>query len=529
MRNLRFQVLMLIVFPEHLIVPVTCNQGPNYPPILSSLLCPRGTLRQSIKPEPRDKHEHRHLFIQEASTKNPEECARVVDRIARILHVRPEGERERAIVAGDEETFRFMYRLKQREGKRYSWLMPYPGDWHLLLHAAKAMLKRYWGAGVEYVAKRLSGDDRKAAEGSDYRRSHHHLTVMYEAFMRVVIERFYAACSGREQRATDMEDDIPNWIEELARQHKTFSLWSRFLLDDYPAYLSLRVALRTGDFKLRLAALRRIAPISCGYGKDRYQWLVSVHLADMTRMTDDDMASVSCLFATSLGGDAFSLVGLDERQEVANRLYKGAVMKVTRGYVPKLPAIVSEREAALTEVHRMFFDNVKNRDPIQELVRKRCPAVETAREALECGYAFAECGRSILMALDGRSATVKDAEEILKAPELCAEKLKDVIRSAVFQDKNSSGPTKKHFKSFLPRRTSNKPSIKIMAKDETRRQLKSTEDSAMEMLGALRTLAVGSGKVSGREVEQRMLSIGTAVPQALVHPNGGECVCGTCA
>ena len=33
------------------------------------------------------------------------------------------------------------------------------------------------------MAKELSGDDKKAAESSNYRRAHHHLTVMYEAFM----------------------------------------------------------------------------------------------------------------------------------------------------------------------------------------------------------------------------------------------------------------------------------------------------------------------------------------------------------
>ena len=67
------------------------------------------------------------------------------------------------------------------------------------------MLKRYWGAGVEHVAKALSGDDKKGAEGSDYRRAHHHLTVTYEALMTVVIERFYDEHPGRHRQAADME------------------------------------------------------------------------------------------------------------------------------------------------------------------------------------------------------------------------------------------------------------------------------------------------------------------------------------
>ena len=112
-----------------------------------------------------------------------------------------------------------------------------------------------------------------------------------------------------------------------------FMLWAQFLLEDYPAYLALRTTLRTGNFKLRLTAIRRIAPVLCGYGKDQYQWLVSVHLADMVRMTEDGYKALSYLFFTSLGGDAFARIGLDEKQEVANRLYKGALMKITRAYV----------------------------------------------------------------------------------------------------------------------------------------------------------------------------------------------------
>ena len=85
-----------------------------------------------------------------------------------------------------------------------------------------------------------------------------------------------------------------------------FKLWAQFLLEDYPAYLAPRTTLRTGDFKLRLAAIRRIAAVFCGYGKDRYQWLVSVHLADMTRMIEDDFKALSYLLSTSLGGGMLS-------------------------------------------------------------------------------------------------------------------------------------------------------------------------------------------------------------------------------
>ncbi|CAN0425479.1 unnamed protein product, partial [Ectocarpus sp. 12 AP-2014] len=73
------------------------------------------------------------------------------------------------ILGGDEETYKHMYHVMAQELREYRQVGRYPGDWHLLLHMAKAMLRRYWGAGVEFVAKDLGTDGSKSGEGSNYR------------------------------------------------------------------------------------------------------------------------------------------------------------------------------------------------------------------------------------------------------------------------------------------------------------------------------------------------------------------------
>lgn len=121
----------------------------------------------------------------------------------------------------------------------------------------KALLTRYWGAGVEFAASSLGTD------GSNYRRSHHHLTTMYEALWELCQEYFREHPPSEDMPMEDGRhaDGIVEWIKERARDHKTFSLWAHFLLHDFPAYMTFRTALRTGDFMLPLDALRRIAPI----------------------------------------------------------------------------------------------------------------------------------------------------------------------------------------------------------------------------------------------------------------------------
>ena len=285
------------------------------------------------------------------------------------------------------------------------------------------------------------------------------------------------------------------------RSTKRLSFGGQFLLEDHTAYLALRTTLRTGDFKLRLAALRRLAPVFCGYGKDRYQWLVSVHLADMAKMTDNDFKALSYLFSTSLGGNAFTRVGLDEKQEVANRLNKGAVMKITRSYVRKMAAIVEAREKAVSAVQQEYFVTGKSRDPVAELVWKRRNAVLAARPTLRDGNAFQAAGKTILMALDGREATIAEAAEMLRVPELCAETFVDVVKSCELGDKSANGPTKKRMKFFPATRNSSTATRNERGATAAQRNLKNSREAAKELHKALRKLVYDYGRASKEDME----------------------------
>ena len=59
------------------------------------------------------------------------------------------------------------------------------------------------------------------------------------------------------------------------------------------------------------------------------------------------------------------------------------------------------------------------------------------------------------MALDRREASMGDAAEISQVPEFCNKKFIDVVKSAVFRDRNAKGLTEKRFKIFLALRNPN--------------------------------------------------------------------------
>ncbi|CAB1103684.1 unnamed protein product [Ectocarpus sp. CCAP 1310/34] len=268
------------------------------------------------------------------------------------------------ILDGDEETFKHMYHVMAQEPREYRQVHRYPGDWHLLLHMAKAMLRRYWGAGVEFVAKELGTDGSKSGEGSNYRRAHHHITAF-----------------GRR-------------------------LWLCFLLHDYPAYIAFRTALRTGNFRLRLEGLRRIAPIFFITGKDKYQFLVVDHLMEVSRYSRNDM-----------------------RVEVSDRLYNTLTKRILSSMIEKLAPIAQLREVAVFDFESHLIEKPRTeRDRCRELAVKRAPAVRAAMDCLRESPAFkGDDGKDKVVALDGRVFPPVKWQEILDAAAKARAKMRECV------------------------------------------------------------------------------------------------------
>ncbi|CAN0041003.1 unnamed protein product, partial [Sphacelaria rigidula] len=129
-----------------------------------------------------------------------------------------------------------------------------------------------------------------------------------------------------------------------AENHKSFRVWESFVLHYCPAYMAFRTGLRTGNFLLRLAGLRRMAFIFCVTGKDRYQWLVVLYLMHMAQMPESNLKFVEQLFSVSLRDNRYwARVGLDERQEMANRFFKKVTNKKTPTALEKLAPIAECR------------------------------------------------------------------------------------------------------------------------------------------------------------------------------------------
>lgn len=122
-----------------------------------------------------------------------------------------------------------------------------------------------------------------------------------------------------------------------------------------PGLYGIEGVLRTGSFKLRLAALCRIVPIFFRHGKAPYQCFLLVYLSHLVRTTGEDMEALYDLLSTPWTKSPHARVGFGEQQEVLNTLYKGVTTEITRPIVSKPAALVAVRKHAQHETRRGFL------------------------------------------------------------------------------------------------------------------------------------------------------------------------------
>ncbi len=57
------------------------------------------------------------------------------------------------VVEGDAKVYETIYSLKFEYGEELKWVIPYPGDWHMVMNYQHVLMKAYYDAGLKSLAK----------------------------------------------------------------------------------------------------------------------------------------------------------------------------------------------------------------------------------------------------------------------------------------------------------------------------------------------------------------------------------------
>ena len=102
-----------------------------------------------------------------------------------------------------------------------------------------------------------------------------------------------------------------------AKESLTCKFWAQFLFEDNLAYIAMYLAIRSGNWHLRMAAIKYMAPLFTAFDRIKYQKLISQHISDIFNFPNEVLCHlVEGGFTVSITGRACHSVGINEAHEM---------------------------------------------------------------------------------------------------------------------------------------------------------------------------------------------------------------------
>lgn len=93
--------------------------------------------------------------------------------------------------------------------------------------------------------------------------------------------------------------------------------WYQFVFKDCFAYIALFLAMRSGRWDLRIAAIKQMAALFTAFDRPKYQKLIPQHIVDMLTIPAEVLAHLKQGgFTVSILGRPCHSVGIDEAHEM---------------------------------------------------------------------------------------------------------------------------------------------------------------------------------------------------------------------
>ena len=296
------------------------------------------------------------------------------------------------LLEGDQATYERLQSLKAEYGSDLSWCVPFPGDWHLLKNYQEVLVKIYFDAGLVDLAK--SSGYTPNSVTSNFKRTHHFLMEVWESLYRFILSLFLEmekTPANFLQTASDMVKNLPpsetqestlrnlkQLLEDLkeeynteqefhenlqeATKNDTMRFWCQFLFRNCMAYIALYFAVRSGQWNLRVAAIKEMAAIFTAFDRPNYQKLIPQHIRDMLNLPQNILANLEKGgFTVSLLGRPGHSVGIDEAHEMCvNRECKEFISRPSADTIHRTSLFLPIRSKAMHNIEEQIFPERKS-------------------------------------------------------------------------------------------------------------------------------------------------------------------------
>lgn len=303
------------------------------------------------------------------------------------------------VVEGDAKIYELLQSLKLEYSNELGWLIPYPGDWHMLMNYQVALMKPYFDAGLHQLAEAAGYPVASIRACGQFKKTHHFITEAWEAMYRAMLSAFMGREEGRQEDLLSRVFDILNntkdstegnfkdtmntsigtlskqtetffsefdeFIQEMTAKDDTWKFWSQFVFVDAMAYISLYLAMRSGDWDLRMTSMKTMAPLFTAFDHTTYQKLISNHVYDLLNLPQAVLLMFTQgAFVVNISGREWHSVGIDEAHEMLiNRQCKNAVVRPSGDYINRTASYLIYRSIQFEHLKKELFPETKQ--PIQ--------------------------------------------------------------------------------------------------------------------------------------------------------------------
>ncbi len=103
----------------------------------------------------------------------------------------------------------------------------------------------------------------------------------------------------------------------MSTSDPTWKFWVQFVTCDALAYVGLYLAIRGGEWDLRMACIKLMAPVFAAFDHQTYKKLIAKHISDVLSLpTSIHNFLKQGGFVVNLTGRLWSAVGVDEAHEM---------------------------------------------------------------------------------------------------------------------------------------------------------------------------------------------------------------------
>ena len=115
----------------------------------------------------------------------------------------------------------------------------------------------------------------------------------------------------------DYQESFGMYVESCGQESQTCQFWAQFVFQDCFAYIAYYIAIRSGKWNLRMAALKLMASLFTAFDRPRYQKLIDQHISDIFHFPGEVLCQLrNGGFSVSITGRACHSVGIDEAHEM---------------------------------------------------------------------------------------------------------------------------------------------------------------------------------------------------------------------